>query len=333
MRRKHFLILGILLAALIFVKAKALAVSIVLSLLLAYLLDPIVMFMERKKVNRRLAVVVLYLLILVFTISIGIKGGGYLFNQAQSFYRDIPSYMESARTLIEKHGKEYVWVYEIMKNLDKYFATFMKKTLGALVTAIYQVVYVLIIFVISFFTLINRDRVVESLRRLIGEKLVNENSELISEVDGVLRGFFRGRIVVCLIVFILMLISTGVIRVKHAIFISLFTGLTSFIPYYGALAGLVPGIFAALGTPPVMRTVIYITVIIFVVNSIESNILTPFLTGRHIKLHPAVIILSVMIGGALYGFWGVVFSLPLAGIIKIFYTHTLRREGEGCTEP
>jgi predicted PurR-regulated permease PerM len=324
MKRKHFIIAALLFFAILLYRAGPLAVATIIAVLFAYLLDPLVLELEKKKAGRKLTVSVIYLVILLLFVSFGVKGGTYIFTQTQEFLREIPSYIEKTRTIAERLGGEYAWLGETIRNLDTYFAKSLQNFLKSAIKVASQAVYLFLIYLFSFFILINRDRVVAGIERFIGEERTQEYEALLTEVDGVLRGFFRGRLLVCLMVFLLTLIGTYIIGIKHPIFISIFTGTTAFIPYYGALAGLLPGLLASFGMPQVLKSAISITILIIAVNSIESNVLTPVLTARHIKIHPAIIVFAVIAGGALFGFWGVFFSLPVAGIVKVLYTHAAR---------
>lgn len=328
MKRKHFIIAAAIFFAILMYRAGGLAVSTTIALLFAYLLDPLVLALEKKKLKRKFTVSALYLLILLLFTSFGIKGGAYVFSQTQEFVKEIPYYVEKTKTIFEKLGNEYSWLDETIRNLDTYFSKSLQNFLKSAIKVASQAVYLFLIYLFSFFILINRDSVVAGIWRFIGEERTQEYEAFLTEVDGVLRGFFRGRLLVCLLVFLLTLIGTSIIGIKHPIFISLFTGTTAFIPYYGALAGLLPGLLASFGMPQVLKSAISITILIIAVNSIESNVLTPFLTARHIKIHPAIIVFAVIAGGALFGFWGVFFSLPVAGIVKVLYTHAARNFAE-----
>ncbi|NIO17160.1 MAG: AI-2E family transporter [Deltaproteobacteria bacterium] len=330
MKRKHFIIAALFFLALLLYRAGALAVATIISVLFAYLLDPVVETLEKKKVNRKITVFAIYTAILLLFVTVGVKGGAYIFSQTQDFVKEIPLYMEKSKAIADKLGEEYSWLGETVKNLDAYFASSLQKFLKSAIRIVSQAVYLFLVYIFSLFILLNRDRVVRSARQFIGEKRADDYTDLLGEIDGVLRGFFRGRLLVCVLVFILTLIGTYIIRIKHPIFIAIFTGVSSFIPYYGALAGLLPGLLASLGTPNILKSAISLVILIVAVNSIESNLLTPFLTARHIKIHPAIIIFSVIAGGALFGFWGIFFSLPVAGIIKVLYTYSMvHAEKEG----
>ncbi|RMG60089.1 MAG: AI-2E family transporter [Deltaproteobacteria bacterium] len=326
-KRKHFHIGAAVLFLVLAVTSKGVTVTLVLSFVLAYLLEPLVRLLERKKVPRRLSASLIYGIAIILVLSIGGKALTSVVSQAQNFAREIPSYLETAKNLVAEKGETYRWAYNFIQDLDRHLVTFLQKNVKAILTTAGQVIYLIVITVLSFFLLVNREKVNEALTLFIGEEWVQQNEGLIREMDGVVRGFFTGRLGVCVAVFLLTLVGCTFIKIKHSLFIATFTGLTAFIPYYGALGGLVPGILAALGTPPVIRSLVSVTVLIVVVNSIESNLLTPFLTARHVKLHPGVIVASVMVGGALYGFWGVVFSIPIAGVVRCLLSRALRDGG------
>ncbi len=319
MRKKHFILLCALLGVLIFTKAKALGISSILSFLIAYLLDPLVQKMERRKMNRKVVVVLIYVFLTLLLVTGGVKFGTYIYAQAQDFVKDLPLYIEKGKDVTARLGEKYVWLFNAVKDLDVYVATSLKKFLAGAVATASQSVYIFIVFIFSFSLLMNRDSAIEAVRKFFGEEKIEEHMVLLKKIDGVLKGFFKGRLLVSFAVTLITLIGTTLIGIPHAGFIALFTGVASFIPYYGALAGIIPGLLVSVGTAAYVKTSVSVVILIIVVSSIESNLLTPILTGRHVKLHPGIIIFSIICGGALYGFWGIVFAMPVAGIIKVVY--------------
>jgi predicted PurR-regulated permease PerM len=321
MKKTHFLWAALIFFILLLYVAKPLTVTLLLSALIAYLLDPLVRKLESKRLKRKIIVPIIYGFTILLVVSVGVKLGSYISGQVQSFVKDLPFYIDQSKTLVEKMGENYSWLLDFLKDLDAHLATYLKSFLTGALRVASNGFYLFLVVIFSFSILINREKVVESVAQFIGREKVEKNRHLLTQIDGVLKGFFKGRILVCIAVFVLMSLGILFIEVKHSIFIAIFTGATAFIPYYGALAGIIPGVFASFASPNILKTVISIIVLIILVSSIESNIFTPLFTGRHVKLPPAIIIFSILCGGAIYGFWGIFFAMPVAGIIKVLYNH------------
>jgi predicted PurR-regulated permease PerM len=115
-----------------------------------------------------------------------------------------------------------------------------------------------------------------------------------------------------------------------ALLIGLLAGMVSFVPYLGAIVGIISACTAAIVQFHEVTSLIPVAVVFLIGQALEGTVLTPKLVGDKIGLHPVAVIFSVMAGGQLFGFLGILLALPIASIIMVFlrHVHDIYRDSE-----
>jgi predicted PurR-regulated permease PerM len=131
----------------------------------------------------------------------------------------------------------------------------------------------------------------------------------------------RGQFYVMLAMAVIYSLGLWLIDVELALLIGVLSGLISFIPYMGVIVGIsLAGVAALLQFQDVMHLV-PVCIVFLVGHSIEGMFLTPWLVGNRIGLHPVVVIFSILAGGKLFGFLGVLLALPIASVVMVLVRH------------
>ena len=139
-----------------------------------------------------------------------------------------------------------------------------------------------------------------------------------------LSAYVRGQINVCLIASIFYVIGLGFVGLNNALLIGIIIGMLTIIPYLGVVIGFVIcTIVALLQFADFIHVAMTITVFI-IGHLLESSFITPKLIGAKVGLHPVWIIFALMSGGALFGFWGMFFAIPIAAILGVLLRGLLR---------
>ena len=153
-------------------------------------------------------------------------------------------------------------------------------------------------------------------RLLFGERRLEKLRRFFIDADRVFAGYLRGQIIDGTIMAVLVSVSLSVLQVRYAIVIGVLTGFGNLIPYVGpfiaygltALVCLVYGDFTKL-LPALIA--------LFVIQTIDGNVINPRLLSQNIDLHPLVVIIALIIGGSLGGFLGIFLAAPVASLIKL----------------
>jgi len=187
--------------------------------------------------------------------------------------------------------------------------------------ALFNILSLLVITpVVAFYLLRDFDHMISALNDWLPREHAGTVRELLADIDDVMAGFIRGQGTVCLILASFYGLSLTVAGLEFGLIIGLFSGLVSFVPFVGALLGLVLSMLTALTQflPEGEFLRIVIIAAIFVVGQVmEGYVLTPRLLGDRIGLHPVWVMFALLAGGALFGFVGVLISVPAAAAIGV----------------
>ena len=175
--------------------------------------------------------------------------------------------------------------------------------------------------VITFYLLRDWDKLIESLRNLLPRYAEPGISKLALESNDMLGAFFRGQILVMLALGIIYAIGLGLIGLKLAFLIGLAAGLLSIVPYLGFAVGIIAALIAAVVQFHDILHIVLVLVVFTVGQLLEGMVLTPWLVGDRIGLHPVVVIFAVLAGGQLMGFVGMLIALPVAAVLNVLLRH------------
>ena len=182
--------------------------------------------------------------------------------------------------------------------------------------------------VLTFFFLRDWDLIVARIGALVPRDHYDTVRKLARESDAVLGGFLRGQMLVMLILGVLYAIGLWAVGLNLGVLIGLVGGLLTFVPYLGPASIVVFGGIAALVQFGDWQHLAGVGVVFVVGQVIESYWLTPKLVGDRIGLHPMAVIFSVMAGGTLFGFLGMLLALPVAAVVNVLLHYAQERYRE-----
>jgi predicted PurR-regulated permease PerM len=176
--------------------------------------------------------------------------------------------------------------------------------------------------VVTFYLLRDWDDIVLKVKNLIPARRVNWVEEIVLACDEVLSSFIRGQLVVMLALAVIYSVGLGIGGLDLALLAGTVAGLASIVPYLGVIVGVLVGALAAL-TQMGPEGLIIVAVVFTSGQLLESFVLTPYLVGDKIGLHPVVVIFVLMAGGQLLGFTGVLIALPVSAVLAVLLKRTI----------
>jgi predicted PurR-regulated permease PerM len=182
---------------------------------------------------------------------------------------------------------------------------------------------IVMIPVVAFYLLRDWDILVERIHALVPRSIEPTVVNLARESDVVLGAFLRGQISVMIALGILYAVGLWLVGLSVGPLIGMIAGLISFVPYLGAITGVVMAVIAALVQYQDWTHVALVLMVFGIGQSIEGYVLVPKLVGDKIGLHPVAVIFAVLAGGELFGFLGVLLALPVASVVMVLlrYAH------------
>lgn len=330
--------------------------SVIIAIIFAYIINPIVNYLERKGVKRQFGVIIVYIsAILIFGILI-VSVIPKTINEVSNLLTSLPGMVD---TLIREFNnflsnvfakfnielpKNFINIYketnpkvngnvetpQIVSNiLDSIKGTIndlIVKVQGSLMGSLSNVISKLygfltsafrlvLIIIFSFYFSVDKERFMLRLKKAIPNKHREDISYLTRNIDIALQQFIRGRMLMAIFVGLLTMVYLLVLRVDFAIIIGLITCVADIIPFIGPFLGCAPAVLFAFMDSPMKA--LWVLILFVIVQWVENNILAPKLIGDSTGLNPLVILISIIIGGGIFGVWGMVISVPLTSIIFI----------------
>ncbi|HWP46236.1 MAG TPA: AI-2E family transporter [Candidatus Limnocylindrales bacterium] len=302
------------------------------AMVVAYLLNEPVTRLELLGIPRILAITLVFILIIGFLIIVLFWLLPLFIEQLTNLLQDIPFYTREVRQYIldfqARHQEVINTTYgqqvldRISAETEKVIANFISLVLAAITGAITNVVDQLVIMFLVFFFLKDKDLFWTWLtRHLPGNQELVLN--ILYDIDRQMGNFVRGKLAVIMILWGFTTVAFSLSGLNYSLFWGFLTGLSTLVPYFGPIIVSIPIFLVAFLQFGTWWGFVKIGLIYIGFQTIEGNILTPFITGKTTHIHPAIIILSILICNYLWGFWGVVFSVPLTIFIKSVLTQVI----------
>jgi predicted PurR-regulated permease PerM len=301
-------------------------------MVIAYLLDPFASRLQRMGLNRLGASLLILVLFIILVITLLVFAVPPLTAQMTSLLQKLPDYatrvqalaIEQGGPLLNKFGGATA-VQDLEKSLGNmvgqlvnYVGSFLS-SLWSGGQAILGVFSILIITpVVTFYLLLDWQNIIDTVDGWIPLEQSQTVRGIASDMNHAIAGFLRGQGLVCLILATYYGVALSFTHLNFGFLIGSLTGVLSFIPYVGALTGLVLAITVAIVQFWPDGSSILLVLGVFVAgNILEGNILTPNLVGGSVGLHPVWLIFSLFAFGSLFGFAGLLIAVPLAAAVGV----------------
>ncbi|EIJ78981.1 hypothetical protein PB1_15524 [Bacillus methanolicus PB1] len=310
---------------------------------ITYLLHPVVEKLHETGLHRGVAIVIIYILFFGgagFTLYKAIPA---IILQLKDLTEHAPEVAEQYRTWIEKiHSKTHAWPNGFQERIDssilaveKTLDQILSKTVNSLVKIVNSLLMIAIIPFITFYMLKDYDVMKKAVWYLTPRKWRQQGILFLRDVDKSLGGYIRGQMLVCAIIGSCAALLFWFAGIKYPLLLGIIVGLTNVIPYFGPIIGAVPAVIIAV-TMSVKMAVIAI-IIVFSLQFLEGNILSPLIVGKSLHMHPLMIIFALLSGGEIGGILGLILAVPVLAVLKVALLHAkdhmIRANREMETKP
>ncbi|MFN3936950.1 MAG: AI-2E family transporter [Gemmobacter sp.] len=300
----------------------------------AYFLDPVADRLQRLGLGRAAATGLIGLVVLVvvavaflLVVPALIRQGVALAESAPDMLRQLHTFLTGRfPDLIEPDSQLRQTLAGLGDMLRARGLELVNGLLSSALGVVNFIVFLLIVPVVSFYLLLDWDRMVAHVDALLPRDHAPTIRQLAAEVDRVLAGFVRGQMTVCLILAAYYATALGIVGLQFGLVVGVTAGLISFIPYLGAIIGGALSIGLALFQFWGDWGPIGAVVAIFVIGQIlEGNILVPRMVGSSVGLHPVWLLFALSVFGALFGFVGLLVAVPVAAAIGVLARFGVRQ--------
>lgn len=326
--------LFIALALLLFYLLSPILTPFVAAAILAYICNPLVSRLCAFKLPRALSVVVVMTALLLLFAGLLLIMLPLLEKEMSLLMVRLPDWIEAARgsvlpKLQQWFGAELLWDSTALKNLlmshwqsaggiAGKVLPWLSSRGGAIISVL---VNLLLIPVAMFYLLRDWDEMVARIDALIPRHWHAKVREIGVEVDGVLAEFLRGQIAVMLLMSGFYSLVLWLVGLEFALPIGIVAGMLVFIPYLGMITGLLLATLAAVMQFTEFSSVLWVWAVFGAGQLLEGTLVTPWLVGERIGLHPLAVIFALLAFGQLFGFFGILLALPLSAILLVGLRH------------
>jgi predicted PurR-regulated permease PerM len=350
-RRMLVLFAGIAVLAVIFWFGRDVLAPFVVGILIVYLLDPVVERLARLEVGgrrfpRALLILLVYLVATLVLVEFVFLIVGPLIEQVRAFVKDVPGFVDDLNgRLTELLGwwNRLDLPADVKTAGDKALADFLANV-GSIIPSILRPVFssvlgfvgsifgYLIIPVWTFWILRDRPRIVRAFDRAVPAEWRADTWAALGIVRRVFGSWVRGQLVLGLIVGVATFIGLLVLGAlvdpvfsRYAVLLAVIAGVLELLPVIGPIIAAIPAVLlgATAGVPAIVAALL----LYLAIQQVENIFLVPKIQGDATKLHPAVVIFALILGGAVAGLLGAILALPVAATLRDLYVYAFRRAG------
>ncbi|MCK5386269.1 MAG: AI-2E family transporter [Gammaproteobacteria bacterium] len=294
------------------------------SIVLAYLLEGVVRKMQKYGSTRITAVILVFSVFLAFLTFLIFGVAPLVSSQLTELFTELPRYLLQGQRLLLQLPEIYPFVTEkqvtelvdlINRELTDMGSHIVSLSLSSIPGLITLAVYIFLVPVLVFLFMKDKERIWKWFGNMLPQNrtLVSQVSD---EMDLQLGKYIRGKFLEIMVVGVVTYIGFAILGIKYSILLSVLVGLSVLVPYIGAAAVTIPVLLIAFFQWGWTTEFFWLVGFFGISQALDGTVLVPWLFSGLVNLHPIAIIVSVLVFGGLWGFWGVFFAIPLATLVS-----------------
>ncbi|WP_067563784.1 AI-2E family transporter [Halofilum ochraceum] len=298
---------------------------VLVALILAYLLEGVVMALERWRVPRLAAVsfVVLGFVFLAVVILLGLAP--LLSRQVAQLIREVPGMVSQGQQALLRLPEMYPTLFteqqvrELIGTLHAEVADFgravLSVSLSQAVSIFTFIIYVILVPLLVFFMLKDKDRMIAWATEFLPRRR-ELSFQVWQEVDDKIGNYIRGKVVEIAIVWLVSYVTFALMGLNYSLLLSFVVGISVIVPYVGAISATIPIALIGYFQWGFAAEFWWLLLAYQIIQLLDGNVLVPVLFSEVVNLHPVAIIVAVLFFGGIWGIWGVFFAIPLATLVQ-----------------
>ncbi|KPK89958.1 MAG: hypothetical protein AMJ88_16860 [Anaerolineae bacterium SM23_ 63] len=338
----------LILAILILYLIRSLLAPLFLAILVAYLLHPLIVRLTTDtRLPRSIAVFIVFLGLILILIAM-MTGLGFTIsqraNQLASYLRDLSVTLPAQLEVLEELKVEIgPWQFDlsqinldpILSDLASIISPLLSQT-GNLLTSVAKttasvVTLVVLALVLGYYLLLDFGALDTAMMTIVPHPYRGDFRRLIDETGRIWHAFIRGQAILAIVMALLVWVILTILRVRFPVMLALISGLMEFVPWLGPIIAGVVTIMVALfqggniwGLSP-LGFALVVLIVFTIIQQLENNVLYPGIIGHSLKLHPLIVILSILAGGILAGLIGFLLAAPTVATLRVWLGYVYRK--------
>ncbi len=353
--RRNRLILSVILILLVggmLYVARGALFPYILGLVIAYLVLPLVNFLNRimpgsltkRNLSRPLAILIVYLVVILVIVGLILFLVPIVVDQMEALWAQREELLAQGQALLNEllsHYRTYIPLNAqeiIQRNLEKLIGLIgqavqegLTRTVGVVSSTISYLLGILVIPFWLFYVLQDESRLREGIFSLLPERYRPDAHNIARIIDDILSAYIRGQLLLCLFIAVMATIGLLIIGVDFAVLLGLVAGAFEILPFVGPILGAIPAILVAALVSE--GTALWTLLLFVAIQQVENVFLVPKISGESVKLHPALIMVVLVIGNEALGIWGMLVAVPLTAIIRDVFKYLYLRLSDEAVTP
>jgi len=301
-----------------------------IAMIISYVLNPIVSLLNKRHVPRMIAVLIIYAVFIVSLVVILMNIIPIMVKQVNELNQHIPDLTMKAQNLMHSINDARFVPESVQKGINNALIKFeglISQTVSDYINGIGSTINALflafIIPFLAFYILKDYKLMEKSFIKFTPQKYREKLIKLMTDIDLALGSYVRGQVIVCVIIGLMAYVGFWLIGLKkYALLLAVVVAFTNVIPYLGPYLGAVPALIVA--STISWKMMIYVFIVNTVVQTLESNFISPQVVGRTLKMHPLTVILALLVGGEAAGIIGLILAVPFFAVLKVIVQHLLQ---------
>ncbi|MEI7597060.1 MAG: AI-2E family transporter [Bacteroidota bacterium] len=324
--KASMILIGLIAFIYILFIAQDILIPLVFSVIIAIVLNPVVKFLVKIKLNRIVAISItsaFAFLIVGFLVLL-------LLSQTTSFFEALPALFDKFTSIFNLSISKSAGYFDInphsiqdgLLKIKNELINVSTSVIGnTLVTVGNGLVILFLIPVYVFIILYYQPLLIEFIHRLFKTSSQNQINEVVTQIKSVIQRYLIGLIFEVIIVSIMNSVALLVLGVDYAIMLGVIGGLFNLIPYIGGIVGVAIPMTVALATETNEWSALYVLVVYYFIQLVDNNYIVPKIVASKVKINALFSIIIVLVGNALWGISGMFLSIPMLAILKLIFDH------------
>jgi predicted PurR-regulated permease PerM len=328
---------GLVAVLVVLILFRKIFLPLLLGLLVAYLLDPAVTWFERHGRSRPFGVIVITLALILVVVGVLFFVIPALGDQMERLSERLPEYQKRIRQQVEPwfdrlearypaeiedlQERTVQGLRDNLPDLAGQIGKGMRKVFTNVFDLLLLLLNLIFVPVFAFYLLVDFPKVKNGITEMVPIPYRTVVLARIREVDGAVSSFLRGQLTIAIILALINATGLLILDVPFGLGIGIIAGMANMIPYMALVVGLVPALTLCWAEHQSWMYLLGVIAVFGGAQLLEGTVLSPRILSRSVNLHPVWVLLAIIAGGSLFGFFGMLLAVPFAAAIQVFARH------------
>ena len=310
----------------IYTLVSAVLAPFLLAMIISYVLNPIVELLNKRRVPRTIAILLIYTIFIISLTVIVMNLIPMFTEQLTELNEHIPQMTMKAQSLMTDFNDNQLLpesvrmgINKAMLQLENGITMAISNYLNGIVSTFNTLFIAFIIPFLAFYILKDFHVMERAVLSIVPRNLQKQTIQMLVDMDHALGGYIHGQFLVCIIVGCLSYVGYWIIGMPYALLLASVVAIFNIVPYLGPFIGAAPALI--MSSMMSWEMVLYAILVNTIVQILESNIISPQVVGRTLHMHPLLIIFALLVGGEFAGLLGLILAVPFFAVMKVMIHH------------